>query len=142
MIRLPLVCHDLLVAAAAIVATFYVRFENEPLASRLDQLPFWLPFFVAFASVVYFFFFRMHEAKWRFTSLPELWTIAYASLVLAVSLLVIDYVLLSPYLFGTFLFRQDHHRALLAPADGLSRRAADRLPLFPVSAEPDAGPQS
>ena len=112
MIRLPqlpprqwlIVCHDLLVTAAAIVATFYVRFENEPLASRLAQLPFWLPFFVAYAGVVYFFFFRMHEAKWRFTSLPELWTIAYASLVLAVSLLVIDYVLLSPYLFGTFYF--------------------------------------
>ncbi len=97
-------CHDLLVTAAAIVATFYVRFENEPLARRLYQLPFWLPFFIAYAGVVYLFFFRMHEAKWRFTSLPELWTIAYASLVLAVSLLVIDYVLLSPYLFGTFYF--------------------------------------
>ena len=98
-----IVCHDLLVTAVALIATFYVRFENEPLANRLDELVFWLPIFIAYAGLVHFFF-RMHEAKWRFISLPELWPITYASLVLAGSLLVVDYVLLSPYLFGTFYF--------------------------------------
>src|SRR6185369_14934145 len=59
--------------------------------------------FVIFAAVVYFFF-GLHESKWRFTSLPELLRIIQASLALAVSLLVLDYVLLSPNFYGTFFF--------------------------------------
>src|SRR5258708_1900282 len=111
MIRLPhltnrqwlIVAHDLLVTAAALVATLFIRFEDALLAPRLDWLPELLPGFVIFAAVVYFFF-GLHESKWRFTSLPELLRIIQASLVLAVSLLVLDYVLLSPNFYGTFFF--------------------------------------
>ncbi len=111
MIRLPhmtprqwlIVIHDLLVTAVAVFATFFVRFEDSLLEQRLDWMPVWLPLFVAYAGLVYFVF-RMHEAKWRFVSLPELLTILRASTVLAISLLVLDYILLSPNLFGTFYF--------------------------------------
>ena len=103
MIRLPhmtprqwlIVIHDLLVTAVAVFATFFVRFEDSLLEQRLHWIPVWLPLFVAYAGLVYFFF-RMHEAKWRFVSMPELVTILRASTVLAISLLVLDYILLSP----------------------------------------------
>lgn len=110
-IRLPrltnrqwlIVVHDLMVTAAALVATLFIRFEDPQLVPRLDWLPELLPGFVIFAGIVYFFF-GLHESKWRFTSLPELQRIIQASLVLAVSLLVLDYVLLSPNFYGTFFF--------------------------------------
>ncbi len=95
--------HDLVVTAAAILATFYVRFEGEQLDLRLNWLGFWLPAFVIYAGAVYFAF-RMHESKWRFTSMPELLNIVRASAVLAGSLLVLDYILLAPNFFGTFYF--------------------------------------
>lgn len=98
-----IVVHDLLVTAAALVVTLFIRFEDVLLAPRLDWLPELLPGFVIFAAVVYFLF-GLHESKWRFTSLPELLRIIQASLVLAVSLLVLDYVLLSPNFYGTFFF--------------------------------------
>jgi O-antigen biosynthesis protein WbqV len=98
-----IVLHDLLATAAAIVATFVIRFEDQPLMLRLEWLPVWLPGFVVYAGFVYFFF-RMHEAKWRFVSLPEFRTVFRASTVLALSLLVLDYILLSPNFFGTFYF--------------------------------------
>jgi O-antigen biosynthesis protein WbqV len=43
-------------------------------------------------------------AKWRFASLPDLRNIFRAVTVLAISLLVLDYILLYPALFGTFFF--------------------------------------
>jgi FlaA1/EpsC-like NDP-sugar epimerase len=111
MIQLPrltprqwlIVAHDLVATAAALVATFYIRFEDERLEARLEWLPALLVGFVAYAAVV-FFLFRLHEAKWRFTSLPELSRIVGAAAVLALSLLVLDYILLSPGLFDTFFF--------------------------------------
>ncbi len=111
MIRLPrlttrqllIVAHDLLVTAAAFVATLLIRFEDTLLAARLPWLPALLAGFVICAAVVYFLL-GLHEAKWRFTSLPELMRIIRASMVLAVSLLVLDYVLLAPNFYGTFFF--------------------------------------
>jgi O-antigen biosynthesis protein WbqV len=98
-----IVLHDLLVTVAALVVTLFLRFEDVRLAARLDWLPTLLIGFVVFAAIV-FFLFGLHESKWRFTSLPELLRIIQASLVLAVSLLVLDYVLLSPKFYGTFFF--------------------------------------
>ena len=51
-----------------------------------------------------YFLFGMHEAKWRFTSLPDLGNIVRAATVLAVSLLALDYVLVSPLLYGSYFF--------------------------------------
>ena len=98
-----IVAHDLVATAAALVVTLFIRFEDVHLAARLNWLPTLLAGFVTFAAVVYFLF-RLHEAKWRFTSLPELLRIIQASLVLATSLLVLDYVLLAPNFYGTFFF--------------------------------------
>src|SRR5687767_4560862 len=111
MIRLPtltprqllIVLHDLLVTATAIVATFFVRFEGAQLDQRVDWLALGLPAFLGFAATILFIS-GLHEAKWRFTSLPELMVIVRASAVLALTLLMFDYVLLSPNLFGTFFF--------------------------------------
>ena len=98
-----IVAHDLLVTAAALVATLYLRFEDARLVQRLEWLPQLLLGFVLFAAVVYFIF-GLHEPKWRFTSLPELLRIIQASALLAISLLVLDYVLVTPNLYGTFFF--------------------------------------
>ncbi len=111
MIRLPkltrrqflIVVHDLLATAAAIVASFYVRFETPGLAERLDGLLVIVPAFVLYAGIVYFIF-GLYKAKWRFASLPELRNIFRASSVLALSLLVLDYILLTPGFYGTFFF--------------------------------------
>ena len=98
-----IVIHDLLATAAALIVTFLIRFEDQALAERLDWLPLVTVGLMAFAAPVYFFA-GLHEAKWRFTSLPELARIIGASLVLAMSLLVLDYILLSPAIYGTFFF--------------------------------------
>ncbi|MEA3073140.1 MAG: hypothetical protein QOD29_4586, partial [Alphaproteobacteria bacterium] len=49
-------------------------------------------------------FFDIYKAKWRFTSLPELYNLVRASTVLAVALLALDYVLVAPNIYGTFFF--------------------------------------
>ena len=56
-----------------------------------------------YAGLVYAFF-GLYKAKWRFTSLPDLYNIVRATTVLAVTLLALDYVLLAPNVYGTFFF--------------------------------------
>jgi len=71
MIRLPklttrqilIVLHDLVATAAAIVLTFFVRFEGQLLNERLPGLKF-LPFFLLYAAAVYF----VNSAKAPFQS--------------------------------------------------------------------------
>ena len=87
----------------AVVATFFVRFERPLLHERLAHLPLFLPPFIAFAGVVYWFS-QLYKSKWRFASLPDLFNIFRAATILAVTLLVVDYVLVSPQLRGTFFF--------------------------------------
>jgi len=111
MIRLPrltsrqilIVLHDLIATIAAIVLTFFMRFEGRMLDERLPGLEILLPFLLIFAAAVYFIV-GLHRNKWRFTSVPDIYNIFRASTVLAVSLLALDYVLLSPNFYGTFFF--------------------------------------
>ena len=111
MLRLPrltgrqvlIVLHDLAMTAAALVGTFFVRFEGAELAWRIDKLAMLLPAVVVYAACVYFAF-GLYKAKWRFASLPDLMNILRAATVLAVSLLVLDYVLVAPTFLGTFFF--------------------------------------
>ena len=42
--------------------------------------------------------------------MPEMLRIIRASLVLAVSLVVLDYILVAPNFYGNVLLRQDHDR--------------------------------
>ena len=111
MIRLPkltprqvlIVLHDLVATAAAILLTFAMRFEDQRFYAKLPGLELFLPVFLVYALVVYFIF-GLHRNKWRFTSVPDLTNIVRASSVLAVSLLALDYVLLSPNIYGQFFF--------------------------------------
>jgi O-antigen biosynthesis protein WbqV len=101
--RTLVIAHDLIMTAAAIVASFYIRFEAVGLADRQEPLLFFLPGFVAYAGIVYYLF-HLYEAKWRFASLPDLMNILRASTVLAISLLALDYVLVAPNVLGQFFF--------------------------------------
>jgi FlaA1/EpsC-like NDP-sugar epimerase len=111
MIRLPrltprqilIVLHDLIATAAAIGLTFVMRFEDQRLYAKLPALEYFLPVFLIYAAVVYFIF-GLQRNKWRFTSVPDLYNIFRATTVLAVSLLALDYVLLTPGIYGQFFF--------------------------------------
>ncbi len=101
--RILIVIHDLVATAAAILAAFYFRFETAGLAERFDWLIIFLPGYLVYAGVVYWLF-QLYMGKWRFASLPDLWNIVRAATVLALSLLVLDYVLVSPQIYGVFFF--------------------------------------
>ena len=101
--RTLVIAHDLIMTAAAIVASFYIRFEAVGLADRREPLLYFLPGFIAYAGIIYYLF-HLYEAKWRFASLPDLMNILRASTVLAVSLLALDYVLVAPNVLGQFFF--------------------------------------
>jgi FlaA1/EpsC-like NDP-sugar epimerase len=98
-----IIAHDLAATAVAIVLTFVMRFEGPVLVEKLCALELFLPLFVIYAGLVYFAV-GLHRNKWRFTSVPDMSHIVSAATILAVSLLVLDYLLLSPQLFGTFFF--------------------------------------
>jgi FlaA1/EpsC-like NDP-sugar epimerase len=104
--RVLIVAHDLAVTALAMLATLYIRFENGEnggLTHRLHWLVVILPCYLVYAGAVYWYF-HLYMAKWRFASLPDLRNIFRAVSVLAISLLVLDYILLYPALYGTFFF--------------------------------------
>ena len=56
------VAHDLLMTAAAVLASFYIRFEAAGLMERRDGLLVFLPCFVVYAGIVYSFF-HLYELK-------------------------------------------------------------------------------
>src|SRR4029077_4421828 len=104
--RVLIVVHDLVVTVLAMLVTLYIRFENGQnggLEARYSWLIFILPCYIAYAGLIYWYF-HLYLAKWRFASLPDLRNIFQAVTVLAISLLVLDYVLLYPVLYGTFFF--------------------------------------
>ncbi|MDR6872343.1 O-antigen biosynthesis protein WbqV [Bosea sp. BE125] len=101
--KLAVIVHDLVVTALALWLVFVIRFENWQLAEHLRLLPRGLPFFVAYAGLVYWFF-SLYRSKWRFASLPDLSNIVKAVSILSLTLLVVDYVLVAPNLYGTFFF--------------------------------------
>jgi FlaA1/EpsC-like NDP-sugar epimerase len=111
MIRLPtftprmwlILAHDLLATAAAVVASFFIRFEEDGLAQRWRLLVVLLPAFLVYSGFIYGFS-GLYKAKWRFTSLPDLFNIVRAATVLAVTLLALDYVLVAPNVYGAFFF--------------------------------------
>ena len=104
--RLLIIVHDLVVTALAMLATLYIRFadgQNGGLDIRYSWLAVFLPCFVVYAGIVYWYF-NLYIGKWRFASLQDLSNILRAVTVLAITLLVLDYVLLYPTLFGTYFF--------------------------------------
>jgi len=98
-----MLAHDLVATALAVILTFAFRFEGGMLAERLQALPLILPPFLGFAGLVYWRF-RLYRTKWRFASLPDLAGIVRAASVLALTLLVLDYVLVSSTMYGFYFF--------------------------------------
>ncbi len=98
-----IILHDLLMTAAAVIASFYIRFETGGLMEREHTILVFLPSFLVYAGFVYSRF-HLYQSKWRFASLPDLMNIMRASSVLAVSLLALDYVLVAPNVLGQFFF--------------------------------------
>ena len=98
-----ILAHDLIATAAAVLASFFIRFEASGIVERWELLAILLPPFLLFSGFVYGSS-GLYRAKWRFTSLPELLKIVRVSTVLALTLLAIDYVLLAPNVYGTFFF--------------------------------------
>jgi O-antigen biosynthesis protein WbqV len=101
--KAAIVVHDLLATALAIVLTFAIRFDEPLLSERLRQVPAFLPPFLAYAALVYWWF-ALYQSRWRFASLPDLANIFKAAGVLALSLLVVDYLLVSPRIYGGYVF--------------------------------------
>jgi FlaA1/EpsC-like NDP-sugar epimerase len=100
---LLILAHDLIATVAAVIASFYIRFEDVGLEVRWHLLVMLLPAFVVYAGFAYAFF-GLYRSKWRFTSLPDLSNIVRAATLLALTLLVLDYLLLSPNFYGTYFF--------------------------------------
>jgi FlaA1/EpsC-like NDP-sugar epimerase len=98
-----IVAHDLMATATALVLALALRLEAAPLVERLWQAAPFLPFFVLGAGALYRVF-SLYQARWRFASLPDLYNIFRAVTVLALLLLVVDYVLVSPDLRGNYFF--------------------------------------
>ena len=125
---------------AAILATFVVRFEDQQFTMRLDWMPVWLPPFVVYAGAVYFAF-RLHESVALHLAAgiadhrprdSRARPVAPGAGLRSAGAELLRHV----------LFRQDHYRALLAGADGVSRRSAYRLSLFPLHAHAAPVPRS
>jgi O-antigen biosynthesis protein WbqV len=95
--------HDALATIFAVLFSFYLRFESGGLAERLPLLLRILPYFVLL-SVVVCYIFKLTVTKWRFISLPDLFNIVKAATVLALALLVLDYIFIAPNIYGTFFF--------------------------------------
>src|SRR5262245_49613145 len=98
-----ILAHDLLATAAAVVASFLIRFEDARFTERWRLLLILLPAFVLYSGFVYGFL-GLYKSKWRFTSVPDLYNIVRAATVLAVTLLTLDYVLVAPNIYSTFFF--------------------------------------
>jgi len=94
--------HDVLATALAYLAAFYLRFDGgEMFYERLPLLLHILPYFLVF-SVVVSYVFNLTTTKWRFISLPDGLNILRVATVLALTLVVLDYILVAPNVRGTF----------------------------------------
>jgi O-antigen biosynthesis protein WbqV len=92
--------HDALATTLALLASLYLRFEGDAFLDRLPLLLRILPWFVAF-SVVVCYGFNLTTTKWRFISLPDALNILRVATVLALALLVLDYIFIAPNIQGT-----------------------------------------
>ena len=96
--------HDTGASASAFFAAFYLRFEgSEQFWERLPLLLRMLPYFLLLGVVVCYVF-NLTTTKWRFISLPDALNILRVATVLAVGLLVLDYILVAPNVHGTYFF--------------------------------------
>lgn len=94
--------HDVLATAIALFASFYLRFEGgDYFYVRVPLLLRILPYFLVL-SIVVCYLCNLTTTKWRFISLPDGLNILRAATILAVALLVLDYILVAPNVHGAF----------------------------------------
>jgi O-antigen biosynthesis protein WbqV len=94
--------HDALATVAALFASFYLRFDGgEYFFDRVPLLLRILPYFVVF-SVAVCYVCNLTTTKWRFISLPDALNILRVATILALALLVLDYILVAPNVHGSF----------------------------------------
>ncbi|MDB5502011.1 MAG: capsular polysaccharide biosynthesis protein [Tardiphaga sp.] len=111
MVRIPklsrrnglIAAHDVLATAAALIGSFYIRFEGEQLNERLPVLWQILPYFLVLSLVVCFLF-KLTTTKWRFFSLPDALNVLRVSSGLALAMVALDYLFVSPNVYGAFFF--------------------------------------
>src|SRR5258706_4411558 len=102
--NLLIAVHHALSTTFAVRASFYLGFEGgEAFLVRLPLLLRILPYFLAF-SVIVCYAFHLTTTKWRFISLPDALNILRSATVLAVALLVLDYIFVAPNVYGGFFF--------------------------------------
>lgn len=102
--NLLIALHDVLATAAALLTALYLRFDGS--AAFYDRLPLLLrilPYFLLF-SVAVCYASHLTTTKWRFISLPDALNIVRAATILAVALVVLDYVYLAPSVDGSPFF--------------------------------------
>src|SRR5436305_3053619 len=97
--NLLIVIHYALATSAALLASFYLRFEGDSFFDRLPLLLRILPYFIAL-SVMVCYIFNLTTTKWRFFSLPDALNILRAATVLTLALVVLDYIFVAPNIHG------------------------------------------
>ena len=97
--NLLIASHDALATALAVLASFYLRFEDDALFVRLPLILRFLPYFMLL-SVVVCYLFNLTTTKWRFFSLPDALNILRAATVLTLALVVLDYIFVAPNIHG------------------------------------------
>ncbi len=132
--------HDALATAAALFASFYLRFDGDMFWDRMPLLLRILPWFVLF-SVAVGYVFRLTTTKWRFISLPDALNIVRVATVLTLALVVLDYLIVAPGVRPHVLSRPHHHRLVLVPGDPVPQRDALCLSLLPLHARATTRPQ-
>src|ERR1700726_3827591 len=108
MMRLPnltprnalIAAHDALATALAVLASFFLHFEGDLFTDRLPLLLRIMPYFAAF-SVMVCYAFNLTTTKWRFISMPDALNILRVATVLALALVVLDYIFVAPNVHGT-----------------------------------------
>ncbi|MCK1438328.1 MULTISPECIES: SDR family NAD(P)-dependent oxidoreductase [Bradyrhizobium] len=94
--------HDLLATATALLGAVYLRLDGGPkFFQSLPHLLQILPAFLALTAVACFAF-KLTTAKWRFFSLPDAIHIFQVASLLTLALLILDYVLVAPNVFGGY----------------------------------------
>lgn len=94
--------HDVIMTALALLCSLFFTLTDGALAARTAYLVTLAPIFCVYAGIVYVVT-GLYRPKWRFTSMPDLIGIAKASLILAITLLIADYVLVAPNVFGGYV---------------------------------------
>jgi len=93
--------HDLGMTIIAVMAAFALRFSEAELARRLPYIVTALPLIGLYALMVYHLC-GLYRGRWRFASIPDLVQIVRACALMALTMLVADYVLISNKFYGTF----------------------------------------